>query len=372
MNLAFVIDSLAVGGAQKHVRQIVCALAAEGHSIDVYVLNPILEVVYVQPMRLAGVRVHAVGRASVLSGIGMLTTAWSLWTKRTQVVVTVLFVSTVFGRIAAQLAGCAATVSCIQARNIDFRAWQRALLKMTAPLSSIFVTNARSVREFACIHEGAVRRRVCFIPNAVEPCGTIDPGLRGRRDLLPFENGTWVIGCVARLETQKNVETLLRAFAHLGEQYASARLVLVGDGSLRKRLEAMAEQWTLGSRVFFAGVRDDVGDLLTCFDVFVLPSSFEGTPNALMEAMVAGVPVIATEVDGTTEVVRHGRNGYLFPAGDVAALTKALVAALTRPNDFWQRAAVASAEMRLLYGVEALGRRYQAVINSFRADHPVI
>jgi len=133
---------------------------------------------------------------------------------------------------------------------------------------------------------------------------------------------------VGRLEVQKAHDVLLRGLAALRAAGTDAILVLVGDGREREPLQALAASLGLGDRVRFLGTRRDLPLLCAAMDVFALPSRWEGTPLALIGAMAASVPVVATPVGGVPTVVEDGTTGRLFPADDVAALTAALGSAL--------------------------------------------
>ncbi|BDG06321.1 glycosyltransferase [Anaeromyxobacter oryzae] len=128
--------------------------------------------------------------------------------------------------------------------------------------------------------------------------------------------------CVARLAPPKNTEGLLEAFAALDAR--DAVLLLAGDGPLEAELRARARRSGVEDRVHFLGARADVPDLLAASDVFVLPSSWEGHPLSVMEAMAAGAAVVATAVGGVPELVRHGETGLLVPPADGPALASAL------------------------------------------------
>ena len=118
----------------------------------------------------------------------------------------------------------------------------------------------------------------------------------------------------------------------VAQRVSGVHFVMVGDGVLRPAAEALVSELGLDERVVFAGWWDDVGGLLAATDVSVLTSRHEGLPRAVVESLVAGVPVVATAVDGTVDVVRHGVNGYLAPSGDVAALARGVCALLEEPR----------------------------------------
>lgn len=145
---------------------------------------------------------------------------------------------------------------------------------------------------------------------------------------LGLPTGSRIIGTVGRLQPVKDHALLLRAFAKVRVQVPEAALVIVGDGPLRAALEAQAEQAGLSDALRFMGDRHDVPRLLTGMKVFALTSTSEGYSVALLEACASSLPIVATDVGGNREIVRHGINGRLVPSGDTAAIATALIALL--------------------------------------------
>lgn len=145
---------------------------------------------------------------------------------------------------------------------------------------------------------------------------------------LGLPTGSRIIGTVGRLQPVKDHALLLRAFAKARVQVPEAALVIVGDGPLRAALEAQAEQAGLSDALRFMGDRHDVPRLLTGMEVFALTSTSEGYSVALLEACASSLPIVATDVGGNREIVRHGINGRLVPSGDTAAIATALIALL--------------------------------------------
>ena len=127
-----------------------------------------------------------------------------------------------------------------------------------------------------------------------------------------------------RLDAQKGLDVLLEAWRRVVDEVPGARLTLLGDGPQRSDLEETAQRLGITRSVTFAGVVDDVPARLHLARAFVLPSTAEGMSSALLEAMAAGRPVVATRVSGSTELVRHGREGLLAEPGDAAGLAAAL------------------------------------------------
>jgi glycosyltransferase involved in cell wall biosynthesis len=138
------------------------------------------------------------------------------------------------------------------------------------------------------------------------------------------------IACVARFEHSKGIDVLLRAWSLLLRPDTSEagsgrpRLLLIGDGLLRPQFEALAHQLSLDDSVVFMGHRDDIAETLQRCYAFVLPSRWEGLPNALLEAMACGLPCVATRVSGSEDVLTDGVNGLLVPPEQPIALSEAL------------------------------------------------
>ncbi len=144
-----------------------------------------------------------------------------------------------------------------------------------------------------------------------------------RRDLdLPADADVVIV--VAKLTEQKGHSVLLRAIAPLLESMPGLHLLIVGDGPRGDDLRAQAAGLPGGDRVRFLGVRSDTRELLGASDLFVLPSLWEGLPMALLEAMAAGLPVVATAVSGTRDVVDDGVSGALVPPGEAEPLRSAI------------------------------------------------
>ncbi len=175
---------------------------------------------------------------------------------------------------------------------------------------------------YAYLH-GLVGRRLTIIPNPV-------PELRVERQ---NRNGSCVIA-IGRLGQEKGFDLLIRSFAVLAERYPGWRLTIFGDGPLRSDLESLVMSEGLAGRVSLPGTTTDVANVLADADIFVLSSHFEGFPNALCEAMAAGVACIATDCpDGPHEIVHDGIDGVLIPPGDRDALARALGQLMNSPGE---------------------------------------
>lgn len=177
------------------------------------------------------------------------------------------------------------------------------------------------------------------------------------------------LGSVGRLVKVKNYGLLLRAVAKLPEELRW-RLVLVGDGPERESLERAVRELGLQQRVQLLGHRDDVPELLSQFDIFVLPSLSEGLSNTLLEAMAAGVAVVASDVGGNREIIEPGRSGLLFPSDNLDAAAQA-IGGLVVDSDLRTRLAAAGLERaEKTFGMRAMLNAYEELYRGvWRVSH---
>lgn len=231
------------------------------------------------------------------------------------------------GRLAARLAGVRANVVAAHDMDLD-RVHGRVLPRhdvATLFLSDALVLLAPSQGRYLHEREGVGRfpwRRVreVVIPNGIEIGPVPGPAERAAaRAGLGLATDEVVFGVVARLSPQKAHHLLLGAFADIAAQ-RRVRLVVVGDGERAAELRTLAARLGVADLVLFTGIRSDVPELLPAFDVSCLSSVHEGAPLSVLEAMAAGVPVLSTDVGALRDLVHDGREGYLVPAGDRAAL----------------------------------------------------
>ena len=183
--------------------------------------------------------------------------------------------------------------------------------------------------------------------------------------------GQFVVGTVGRLQDVKNQAALVDAFIALraqqtAQQQLPLRLVIVGDGPLRAALEAKIAAAGLQEAVTLAGARTDIAELMRGFSVFALSSVAEGTPVTLLEAMACALPVVSTAVGGIPELVQDGVTGALAPAGDAAALARALALYAADPALAARHGAAGRARIENHYSVSAMVQAYVALYDSLR------
>lgn len=226
--------------------------------------------------------------------------------------------------------GLAAAVRTVN-RSMQFRSLHAGL--------AVSHGNARLLVE----QYGFPAARLHIVPNGVDLHFFADangaPAFRARLNVPP---GAVLIGVVGRLSRQKGQAVLLAALPAIWARFPHVHVALIGAGEQEQELRALAAQIDDAGRIHVVGAlpRSAVPAALAALDLFVLPSLYEGLPFAVVEAMAAGLPIVATAVDGTAEAIRNGVTGLLVPPGDAVALASAITLLL---DDAQLRAALAAA-----------------------------
>jgi len=224
------------------------------------------------------------------------------------------------------------TGECLRVRL--YEALDRRVLRWMDKVVCISHAQAEKV-----VAAGVPADRVAVFCNAVR-CnrfGTPDP--RYREELLHFfpRSMQHIVGAAGRLSPEKGFGVLVDAAASVVRQDSSVGFVLFGDGPLRDSLRERIESRGIQGNFVLAGFRHDLDDFMPHFDLLTLPSFTEGLPNVVLEAFAAGVPVVATAVGGTPEIVDDGQTGFLVPPGQPAQMANRIRQALSDPS--WRREA---------------------------------
>ncbi len=244
------------------------------------------------------------------------------------------------GRTAARCAGVPAVVHTFHGHvlrgyfspPVEF--FFRSLERMLARLTDRIVTLSPALKADLVGMRIAPAGKIDVVPLGMD----LDPLLdcSSRRGELRSELGMGpnqpLIGIVGRLVAIKNHRLFLEAARSMVDSGNPAHFAIVGDGELRDSLQALAGEMGIASRVHFLGWKQDMLPVYAALDLLALTSENEGTPVAVIEAMAAGVPVVATAVGGVPDVIRHGETGRLVPPGDAPALRLAWLEALHRDN----------------------------------------
>ena len=322
MRVGFVVTRAdVVGGAQVHVRDMALALRSREHEVVVIVgrRGPILD-----PLLEAGVRVcllsslrrdvHPIDDMRAVVELATL-----LKRSKLDVVSSHSSKAGIVTRLAARLVpvpciftahGWAFTDGVDRAAATLYRVSER----LAAPLADRIITVSDHDRGLALRYRIAPPNKLVTVRNGMPDSAQ---SLRASPGVGPAK-----LVMVARFERQKDHRTLLRSLAALRSEQWS--LDLIGEGSLQVEAEELVRELGIDDRVTFLGARTDVAEQLAQASIFVLATNWEGLPRSIIEAMRAGLPVVATKVGGVEEAVSDGRTGFLVPRNDVTAMTDRL------------------------------------------------
>jgi len=243
----------------------------------------------------------------------------------------------------------------VATRRVDFVPRPHPLNRWKYHGVSRLVVISRAVRDIM-LGFGLPPDKIRVVPSGVEPAPA-PPGAGARfRESVGVSAGEKLVGNVAHLADHKGQRYLIDAVGPVVERVPGARFVIVGTGELEAPLKARAADLGLGDRVVFAGFREDVPAVLEGLDVFVMSSHLEGLGTSVMDALLAGKPVVATRAGGIPDIIEDGVHGVLVPPRDPAALAEAIVRVLENPG--WAEGLARAGRDRVLreFSVEAMVR----------------
>jgi glycosyltransferase involved in cell wall biosynthesis len=354
--VAVFITSFHPGGTERQMIELIRRLDRRRFAVKVGCfhregawLRRVAEVADVSAFPIRGLaRPATVGQAA----------AFARWCRRhhIQVVQACDLYANVFALPAAALAGVAVRVGSRRELNPDKSPGQIALQRHAYRCAHAIVANSSAGRT-VLEHEGVPGERIKIIANGVIANGiTVErlarvPGVRPVRTILT----------VANLRREKAHEVLLRAAAILAPARPDLRFLIAGDGPRAAELRALADTLGLADRVEFLGHVEDVPALAGRADAFVLPSRSEAFPNAAMEAMAAGLPVVASAVGGLLDLIDHGRTGLLVPVDDAGALAAAIDQLAADPARAAQLGATAREDVIDRYSFDRMVRSFEGL-----------
>lgn len=233
----------------------------------------------------------------------------------------------------------------------------RRRFRQYARLSHTMITVSHDL-ERTLVDKVKVPRPVETIHNGIDGSAYGHPSDGSVRRELGIDRRAFVFGTAVVLSEQKGIGYLLDAAKIVLAEEPTIEFVVAGDGPLRNDLEAKARREGLGSKVRFVGYRSDIPALIASYDVYVLPSLWEGLPLALLEALAQGLPVVASAVGGNPEVIEHGVNGLLVPPGDSRALAESLLRVHRDPELVRRARAANPQKFAARFSVDAMIRSY--------------
>jgi glycosyltransferase involved in cell wall biosynthesis len=322
--ILFVSTSTTLGGAEKTLYSLATLLDPRRHPVaGVVSLKP--EGEYARLLREQGAGVESLGLTRAPGYGDARRLARIVERTRPDVVHALMYQAIQVCRVAKSMTSARFKLVSSPRVNYRSRSWPTLLVdRALKNRDDLLIAECEASRGFLIGKLGYAPSKVLTIRNGVDvagwPASSIDR--RNRRMELRLTAGDVLIGAVGRLDRQKGLATLIRAMALLKD--LPVKCAILGEGPERGRLELLIRHHALEKSVWLIGEKTEIPAWLSAFDVYCLPSLWEGLPNALLEAMALGLPVAASDVDGVPEAVTNGKDGVLVPPEKPAALARVL------------------------------------------------
>ena len=313
--IALVIPTMDRGGAEKQL----CLLAENlpRERFDVHVILLTRDGPRSQSLRDAGIPVTVIEKRFKADPSALFRLRRELTRLQPQVVHTWLFAANSFGRAAARMAKVPRIIG--SERCVDpWKTTAHFLIdRRLAKFTETITTNSAGVRDFYASH-GIAQEKFTLIPNGIEPVSASSCSRADAFAALDVDPRRKLIMAIGRLWPQKRYRDLIWSAELLGTMREDTTLVIVGDGPQKGELLRHRDAVTIPTHARFCGQRDDVTDLLPHADAFWIGSEYEGQSNSVIEAMQAGIPVVASDIPGNRDLVIDQQTGRLVKLGDTA------------------------------------------------------
>ncbi|MHB8969526.1 MAG: glycosyltransferase [Pirellulaceae bacterium] len=354
-----IIPTLDRGGAEKQLVSLATRLPRDKFEVHVCALTrsgPLSK-----PLQEAGIPLHTVGKRWKIDPAAYWRLRRLIRDLRPSLVHTWLFAANCYGRQAAFRCGVPHVVA--GERCVDrWKVWHElAIDRRLAGRTDRIVTNSSGVVDFYVRH-GIPAEKFEVIPNGIEPESTPSPLTKAQLYAeLGLPDNARLIGAVGRLWPQKGYKDLIWSAELLKVAREDSHLLIIGEGPQLGQLLRWRDSQDIADRVHFLGHRNDVPALLPHLTCFWLGSSYEGQSNAVMEAMQAGIPVIATDIPGNRDLVVPEETGFLYPVGDRATLARLTHRLLDDPALAARFSAAAKQRIRERFHVDTMIQRHVAL-----------
>ncbi len=323
--VALVIGQLQQGGAEGQLVHLALGLKAAGFEPSVACLSEEAEP-HVGRLRAGGVPVAILPRRGHRDLSRVRSLAELLHASGADLVHSFLVGANAYAYAAARLARVRPLIVSSRTTMTMPTRSRRLLHAWVFRRASMVIANAESVKEFTSAYYGVRRERLRVVRNGVDLAAYLQASAdrEASRADLGISPGSVLVGTLGRLSREKNLDLFVDMAAGLTHEFPETRFVIVGEGPYRAAIERAVKGAGIGGRVLLSGARGDVPRVLAAMDLFVMTSDPEGLPNAVMEAMAAGLPVISTRVGGVHELIADGEMGRLVPCGKLVPLLAAI------------------------------------------------
>jgi len=349
--ILYLITDLDIGGAEKNLYNLVLKLpqdkfipkivSLEGRSILGEKL--LQKGIYVSPLYM----INKLDFTFLFRLIGILKNF------QPHILHTFLFHANFLGRIAGKIVGVPVIISSVRVMEKE-KKWHLVLESLTQNWIDMEICVCKAVKEFRHKTLGIPKEKLKVIYNGLD-LKKIESTQPCSKEKLGFTKDTFLIGTVARLSRQKGIPYLLFAMKKVVRKLPQARLVIVGQGEKNEEIKNLIIKLHLSPFVKLLGFCENALSIIAGLDIFVLPSLWEGFPNALLEAQALGIPAVATKVGGNGEIIKEGESGILVPPGDSLSLAEAILK-LARDKNLRKRMSSMAKDVKKFFTVEKMVR----------------
>jgi len=369
LRILHITHSLNIGGLERVVVDLAKEFSRRGHDVHICCLadkEPLA-----REAERAGVTVFSLNKAPGIAAGLPFRIAKTVRNQKYDVIHTHNEAGIIYGAFAAIISGMRCIVHTEHGKEPGYL--EKNLLRLAERYlfgrANHIVAVSESLRVNLTRDYGLPCGRVKVILNGIAAKEFYRPECRKQaRKRLGIENGGLLIGHIARLVPLKNQKFLISVFGELKKEYGKLKLVIAGDGPLMSELRSFAADCGLSGDVLLLGERSDIPEILSAFDLFMLPSLTEGISVTLLEAMAAGIPVVASRVGGNSEIVDDNRSGILIASGETEAWVRKLKILIDSAEERMRLAKAAQRAVRGNYSVEIMADRYERL---YRGGDPL-
>ena len=332
LTVIHLVEDMKTGGAERVIADIAEGLDSERYDVRVWCVTRGGNTA--DELAEKGVEVKILGISSYHNPFNVLRLKRLLREAGPDIVHTHGYFASVIGRISAQKAEVPVILAHVHSTYWDYKKRHILMERKLSRFTRKLICCSKAVENFVRDVEKIGNAKTVVIYNGVDEARFYPrkdtPSIRSE---LGLDEKALVVGTISSLAPHKGHEYLVRAASLVKEKFPSAKFLIVGDGPLRTDLENLANNLKIHTNILFTGARKDIPKILSVMDVFVLPSSLrEGLGIAIIEAMAAEKPVVATDIGGIPEAVQRGETGFLVPPGNPRALAKAIIELLQNPE----------------------------------------
>ncbi len=333
MEIAILTTGLAYGGAETQLVNLAISLKKRGW--EVRVVSMLLPQAFTEELKEAGIPILTLNmRRGVADPRAVFRLVKILRKWRPDIVHSHMVHANLLARVARIFYKIPVLISTAHSIDEGGR-WREVAYRLTDPLADLTTNVSRAAVERYISVGVAPKNKIRFMPNGIDTAKFKPNKAAGQRlrNELGVDNYFFVWLAVGRFEEAKDYPNMLRTFSMIVSKKSDVVLLLVGQGSLMEEVKKLASELKLEDKVRFLGVRRDVPDLMNAADAYVMSSAWEGMPMVLLEAGACGLPVVATDVGGNSEVVLNGKTGFIVPPRNPEALAQAMEKTMALPKE---------------------------------------